>query len=248
MGHVGLEQLHGGVARCIEATGQRLGLEKYERRPGEDEPLRLILCAEKSDERIELFASAQRGIRVSEYLPAALRELIIATRQTVAEGVNSALVLLYWLIGQRICTDILQAKQAEYGDQIFHALSGNLTAEFGRGFTKTNLFNMVRFAETFSDKLIAAELKKLREDDRLSPDLVLHDPYLLDFLGLQDTYAEKDLEAAILREIEAFILEIGVVFCFVARPDKSACRSMATTITSTCFFITSSCAGWWPSS
>ena len=195
-----------------------------------------------------MFASAQRGIRVSEYLPAALRELIIATRHTVAEGVNSALVLLYWLIGQRICTDILQAKQAEYGDQIFHALSGNLTAEFGRGFTKTNLFNMVRFAETFSDKLIAAELKKLREDDKLSPDLVFRYPYLLDFLGLQDTYAEKDLEAAIRREIEAFILEIGVVFCFVARPDKSACRSMATTITSTCFFITSSCAGWWPSS
>ncbi len=43
-------------------------LTKHEMRPGEDEPLGLILCAEKSDERIELFELAQRGIRVSEYM------------------------------------------------------------------------------------------------------------------------------------------------------------------------------------
>ncbi|MEI7941527.1 MAG: PDDEXK nuclease domain-containing protein [Verrucomicrobiota bacterium] len=43
-------------------------LKKHEMRPGEDEPLGLILCAEKSDERIELFELAKRGIRVGEYL------------------------------------------------------------------------------------------------------------------------------------------------------------------------------------
>jgi hypothetical protein len=43
-------------------------LKKHEMRPGEDEPLGLILCAEKSDERIELFELAARGIRVAEYL------------------------------------------------------------------------------------------------------------------------------------------------------------------------------------
>ena len=64
---------------------------------------------------------------------------------------------------------------------------------------------------------MAAELKKLREQDQVSPDLVLRDPYLLDFLGLKDIYSEKDLEAAIPREVEAFILELGVGFCFVAR-------------------------------
>jgi len=217
-------------------------------------------------------------------LLAELRALIAATRQTVAQGVNSALVLLYWQIGQRIRTNILKQQRAGYGDQIVHALSGKLTAEFGRGFTERNLASMVRCAEAFPDakilhalsanlswthlrriiylddplqrdfyaemcrmerwntrtlhqkiqsmlyertalskkpdKLIAAELKKLREGDRLSPDLVFRDPYLLDFLGLQDTYAEKDLEAAILREIEAFILEIGVGFCFVARQKR----------------------------
>ena len=70
------------------------------------------------------------------------------------------------------------------------------------------------------DKLIEIELKELREENRLTPDLVFRDPYFLDFLGLKDTYAEKDLEAAILREMEAFLLELGVGFCFVARQKR----------------------------
>lgn len=213
-----------------------------------------------------------------------VRDLILTTRQTVAQGVNSALVLLYWNIGQRIRRDILKEKRAEYGEKIFYALSRKLAAEFGNGFSQANLFHMARFAETFPDaqivhalsaklswthfrriiylddplkrdfysemcrmekwntrtlhqkiqsmlyertalskkpdKLIATELKKLREEDKLSPDLVFRDPYLLDFLGLKDTYAEKDLEAAILREIEGFILELGVGFAFVDRQKR----------------------------
>ena len=46
------------------------------------------------------------------------------------------------------------------------------------------------------------------------------DPYLLDFLGLQNTYLEKDLEDAILRELEAFILELGKGFAFVERQKR----------------------------
>jgi predicted nuclease of restriction endonuclease-like (RecB) superfamily len=70
------------------------------------------------------------------------------------------------------------------------------------------------------EKLAAMELKELREEDKLTPDLVFRDPYILDFLGLKDTYAEKDVEAAILREMESFILELGVGFCFVARQHR----------------------------
>jgi predicted nuclease of restriction endonuclease-like (RecB) superfamily len=70
------------------------------------------------------------------------------------------------------------------------------------------------------DKLIRQELGALREQDKLTPDLVFRDPYVLDFLGLKDTYAEKDLEAAILREIEAFILELGVGFAFLERQKR----------------------------
>ena len=70
------------------------------------------------------------------------------------------------------------------------------------------------------DKLIRQELEALKAEDKLTPGLVFRDPYLLDFLGLKDTYAEKDVEAAILREIESFILELGAGFAFVERQKR----------------------------
>lgn len=213
-----------------------------------------------------------------------LRMLIAGTKQEVARSVNSALVLLYWQIGQRIRKEILKEKRAEYGKQIFYALSRKLVEEFGSGFSQTNLFHMVRFAEVFPEqqilpalsaklswthlrqiiylddplqrefyaemcrienwntrtlqkkissmlfertaiskkpaKLMKQELAALREEDRLTPDLVFRDPYFLEFLNLKDTYSEKDFEAAILREIESFILELGVGFTFVARQKR----------------------------
>jgi RecB family endonuclease NucS len=46
------------------------------------------------------------------------------------------------------------------------------------------------------------------------------DPYLLDFLGLHDQFLEADLEAAILRDLEAFLLEVGTGFTFVERQKR----------------------------
>jgi len=69
-------------------------------------------------------------------------------------------------------------------------------------------------------ELAKQELAALRQEDKLTPDLVFRDPYLLDFLGLKDTYSEKNLETAILREMEAFILELGVGFTFVERQKR----------------------------
>ena len=56
-----------------------------------------------------------------------LRELIAEARQDVARQINSALVLLYWRIGQRICQDILKQKRAEYGEQIVSTLRRELS-------------------------------------------------------------------------------------------------------------------------
>lgn len=69
-------------------------------------------------------------------------------------------------------------------------------------------------------KLIEENLKALRDEDRLTPDLVFRDPYVLDFLGLRDTYSEQDLESALLREIESFLLELGTGFAFVERQKR----------------------------
>ena len=68
--------------------------------------------------------------------------------------------------------------------------------------------------------LAQQELAVLRDDERLSPDLVFPDPYFLDFLGLRDTFAEKDLEAALVREIESFLLELGAGFSFIERQKR----------------------------
>ena len=70
------------------------------------------------------------------------------------------------------------------------------------------------------DELIRLELDTLRAEDRLTPDLVFRDPYFLDFLGLKDRYLEKDLEDAILREMEKFLLELGAGFSFIARQKR----------------------------
>ena len=67
------------------------------------------------------------------------------------------------------------------------------------------------------EELIRLELDALQAQGNLTPPLLLKDPYVLDFLGLQDRYLEKDLEDAILRELETFLLELGAGFSFVAR-------------------------------
>ena len=213
-----------------------------------------------------------------------VRALIDQARDDAARTVNSALVLLYWNIGDRIRRDILKEKRAEYGERIVPTLSTQLAPEYGSGFGTRNIFRMLQFAELFPDhalvsalsaqlgwshfvellpmtdnlkrdfyaemcrverwsvrtlrekiggmlfertalskkptELARLELTKFRVTNQLSPDLVFRDPYFLDFLGLKDTYAERDLEAAILREMEAFLLELGVGFTFVARQKR----------------------------
>ncbi|HAN92689.1 MAG TPA: cytoplasmic protein [Nitrospira sp.] len=68
--------------------------------------------------------------------------------------------------------------------------------------------------------LAKAELDGLRDEDRMTPDLVFRDPYRLDFLGLADTCSERDLESALLRELESFLLELGTDFAFLSRQKR----------------------------
>jgi predicted nuclease of restriction endonuclease-like (RecB) superfamily len=70
------------------------------------------------------------------------------------------------------------------------------------------------------DETIKKDLRQLKEKETLSADLVFRDPYFLDFLGLSDTYSEKDLESAILYELQNFIVELGGDFAFMARQKR----------------------------
>lgn len=67
------------------------------------------------------------------------------------------------------------------------------------------------------DETIKNEIDLLRDDRKMSLDMFFRDPYILDFLGLKDPYSEKDIENAILAELEKFILEMGSDFAFLAR-------------------------------
>ena len=228
--------------------------------------------------------NAPQSATASPQLLGDIRSLIEQGRQQLASAVNSALTLLYWHIGQRIRTEVLQGERAAYGEQIVSTLSAQLEQEYGRGFSGKNLRHMLRFAEVFPDaaivsavrrqlswthfraliyiddplkrdfylqmcqqegwstrvlqermdsmlfertalsrqpqELLASELAQLRSTGDLTPALLLKDPYVLDFLGLQDRYLEKDLEDAILRELENFLLELGAGFTFVARQKR----------------------------
>ncbi|MFL5384369.1 MAG: YhcG family protein [Longimicrobiaceae bacterium] len=210
-----------------------------------------------------------------------VRALIEASRGQVARAVNSAMVLTYWSIGARIATEVIADERAEYGQRVVERLADLLSAEYGSGFSRRNLFEMVRIARVFPDlrnvqtlsarlgwshfvvlsrlddplqrefyaqmgaterwsvrtlqqkvqgmlfertaisrkpeELAVRELEALRDEDRLSADLVFRDQYFLHFLGLKDSYSERDLESAILRELESFLAELGSDFTFVGR-------------------------------
>jgi predicted nuclease of restriction endonuclease-like (RecB) superfamily len=70
------------------------------------------------------------------------------------------------------------------------------------------------------DELMRTDLQQLQQEQTLTPDLVFRDPYILNFLGLSDTFSEKDLEAAIIAELQQFITELGNDFAFLARQKR----------------------------
>jgi hypothetical protein len=78
-----------------------------------------------------------------------IRSLIDASRGHVARVVNSAMVLTYWGVGDRIRRDVVGQERAEYGKRLIARPAEALRADYGTGFSRTNLFNMLRFAEVF---------------------------------------------------------------------------------------------------
>ncbi len=218
---------------------------------------------------------------VDSLLVTEIKQLIQSAKQRAVVAVNVKLTLLYWQVGKRIADEVLGGERAEYGKQVMSSLAQQLTLDYGKGWSKRNLAQMVKFSEIFPDVqivqtlsaqlswshftylvtisnplkqefyltmalqerwstrtlaeridaqlfertaiskkpelTISRELSELRVKGQLSQNLILKDPYILDFLELNDSYLEKDLEDAILRELQQFILELGSGFSFVAR-------------------------------
>ena len=93
-----------------------------------------------------------------------------------------------------------------------------------RAFTLRGRINSMLYERTAlsrkPEELAKKELEILNASGQVGPALILKDPYILDFLDLQDHYMEKDFEDAILRELELFIRELGAGFSFIARQKR----------------------------
>lgn len=202
-----------------------------------------------------------------------LAQIIEQGKKKVVSQVNSTLTLVYWQVGHRINTEILNNQRAGYAQEIVTTLATQLTNRYGKGFAEKNLRRMLQFASIFSDFEIVVTLSRQltwshfveliplkKEDARLfyakkiaeeqwsvratrnqierkaferkeiaqiqlieTNDEIqtsFKDPYFLDFLGLKEGYLENDLEGAILKELEHFILELGKGFAFVERQKR----------------------------
>jgi len=62
--------------------------------------------------------------------------------------------------------------------------------------------------------------QKALPGDRVPPENEIKDPYVLEFLSLKDEYSETDLEEALIRHLEIFLLELGGDFCFIGRQKR----------------------------
>jgi predicted nuclease of restriction endonuclease-like (RecB) superfamily len=74
--------------------------------------------------------------------------------------------------------------------------------------------------KAFERTEIATMQTQLIKNNKNNDLTVFKDPYFLDFLGLKQGYLENDLESAILKELESFILELGKGFSFVERQKR----------------------------
>jgi len=214
-----------------------------------------------------------------------MRKIIEASRKTAYQAVNVALLRRNWLLGKRIAEEELKGNgRAEYGLEIIKKLSKELTGEYGKGFTKTNLYTFYQFYKTFpeifhsvsgksgalltwthyrtllqvkDDKArawyekeameqtwavrtlqrniesqyyyrlvlsqnkepVTTEMEKLTsvyQKDKLE---YLKNPVVAEFLGLSSNIdvTETQLEAAILSNLQKFLMEMGKGYAFVAR-------------------------------
>src|SRR5690554_6454859 len=93
-----------------------------------------------------------------EPLFAEIKQLINQSRNNVAIEVNAEMTMLYWKIGNRITTSVLQNERAAYGRQIVVSQARQLHKEYGSGWSEKQLRHCLRFAETFQDEQIVYTL------------------------------------------------------------------------------------------
>jgi predicted nuclease of restriction endonuclease-like (RecB) superfamily len=106
---------------------------------------------------------------------------------------------------ERACAPLLQG-EALRGGWTARQLARHIDSQFyERTALSRNKVAMLRKGE------------KRRPEDHVSPEQEIREPMVLEFLDLKDEYSESDLEEALIRDLEAFLLELGSDFAFVGR-------------------------------
>ena len=235
--------------------------------------------AKKTTKKAAKTEDSDCSMQKADEFYANVRAVLVQARQYVHQAANTAMVKAYWLIGKMIVEKQGGAAKATYGDQLIDGLAERLTAEFGAGFRRVNLFAMRKFYLAFpivqtlceqlswshyrllitveNEEARAYYLEECRKSlwsvrelqrqissfyfERLlanrtkrgkkavvralvpkkdpSPSLVLRDPLVFEFLGLNESsnFLEKDLERLLITHLQKFLLELGRGFSFVAR-------------------------------
>lgn len=221
---------------------------------------------------------------IQEEMISQIREIMINARQNVAAQVNNEQLLAYWNIGRVIVEhEQVSDKRAEYGKSTLKQISKQLTKEFGRGFSVSNLQFMRRFYQTYQiqqtlsaklswshycelliisdpdrrsfyekecersgwsvremkrqistslfERLLLSDGKANKEkvyelatkgQELAAPEDIVKDPYVFEFLGIPENkpVLENELEKALVRQIEDFMLELGRGFMFVGTQQR----------------------------
>ena len=91
-----------------------------------------------------------------------IKTILDTARNNVARQVNNELLNAYWNIGRIICEyEQSDSARADYGKQTLKALSKELTKEFGKGFSVSNIQFMRRFYQTYQIQQTASKMAKL---------------------------------------------------------------------------------------
>ena len=164
--------------------------------------------------------------------------IIESSQKAAYRAVNTTLIQRNWLLGYRIASEEFQGEdRAKYGAEIIKKLAKELSAEYGKSYTKSNLYSFYSFYKTYPEIFQTPSGKSvgvlswshyaalLQVKDKAARDwyekeaAFIKNPVVAEFLGFaQNTdFTESDLEKSILSNLQKFLMELGKGYAFVAR-------------------------------
>ena len=160
--------------------------------------------------------SGKSQIRKLQTLSAKSEQALVPVAAPIKLGtVPSDMFPLSWSLYVRLMSVVNLKARAFYE---LEAIRGGWSVRQLDRQVSTQFYERVLASKSYDDML--ARGRRTKPEDRVSVEEEVRDPYLLEFLNLKDEYSESDLEEALIRHLEWFLLEIGAGFAFVARQKR----------------------------